>query len=355
VHVADDPVGVMRQGVDALDRQQRSLEGGHAVEGDRRHEELQHRVGAQLVPGAAQGQQAVEHATPARRPEHDAEDHAEGLRPVRQRGVEQVVRSGPDVDEDQRPEVHHRQAVAVDRSLGRLGQEVVHDAQDRRGQEEGDRVVPVPPLHERVLDPGPDRVAVRQRGRQLQAVDDVQDRDGHDRRDVEPERHVEVGLVAAGDGPEEVHREGHPDDRNRDVDRPDQLGVFLALRESQRQGDRRRDDDRLPAPEIEPAQPVAGHARLQQALRGVVDAREHHVADEGEDGRVGVQGPQPPVAEPVGGEVDLPERELGGDHHPQEDRDQPPDDRGQGEGPADRVVVDHLDQVGLRGASVRHR
>ncbi len=55
------------------------------------------------------------------------------------------------------------------------------------------------------------------------------------------------------------------------------------------QGDGRRDDDQLPAPEVDPAQGVAGHAGLQQALGRVVDAAEHHVAHEGEDGRVGVQ------------------------------------------------------------------
>jgi hypothetical protein len=50
-----------------------------------------------------------------------------------------------------------------------------------------------------------------------------------------------------------------------------------------------RHDDQLPAPEVELRQQVRRHARLQQALRGVVDAREHHVADEREDHRVGVQ------------------------------------------------------------------
>ena len=35
------------------------------------------------------------------------------------------------------------------------------------------------------------------------------------------------------------------------------------------------------------------HARLQEALRRVVDAREDHVADEREDDRVGVQRAEP--------------------------------------------------------------
>ena len=50
VDVADDPVGVVREAVDALDREQRPLERRHAVERDAGGEELEHRIGAQLVP-----------------------------------------------------------------------------------------------------------------------------------------------------------------------------------------------------------------------------------------------------------------------------------------------------------------
>ena len=68
VDVADDPVGVVRERVDALDREQRPLERRHAVERDAGDEELEHRIVAQLVPRAAQREQAVEHAAPATAP-----------------------------------------------------------------------------------------------------------------------------------------------------------------------------------------------------------------------------------------------------------------------------------------------
>ena len=70
VHVADDPVGVVRERRHGLDGQQRAFERGHAVEGDAGDEELEHRVLAHLVPRAAQREQAVEHAAPRRRPQH---------------------------------------------------------------------------------------------------------------------------------------------------------------------------------------------------------------------------------------------------------------------------------------------
>ena len=151
MHVADAPVGVMRQRVDRADRHHRALERRHAVEADGGDREAQAGIGAQLVPRARQRHQAVDHAAPRRHPQHDRERHAQGLRPVRQRGVVQVMRTSPDVHEDQGPEVHDRQAVGVDRPARRLRNEVVHHPQEARGQEEADRVVAIPPLDHRVL------------------------------------------------------------------------------------------------------------------------------------------------------------------------------------------------------------
>ncbi len=49
--------------------------------------------------------------------------------------------------------------------------------------------------------------------------------------------HVDVLDLALGDGAEEHHGIGHPDQRDQDVDRPLQLGVLLGGGVAQRQGD----------------------------------------------------------------------------------------------------------------------
>ena len=125
-------------------------------------------------------------------------------------------------------------------------------------------------------------------------VHDVEHRDGEDRRDVEPDRDVEVLLVALRERPEEVDREHHPHERDREIDRPLELRVLLALREAERERDRSGDDDRLPAEEMDSREPIVGESGLQEPLRGVVDTREHHVPHEREDHRVGVQRAQSP-------------------------------------------------------------
>ena len=253
VRVRDRPVGVVREGVHRLHGEHRPLEGGHAVAGDRHDHELEDRVLDHLVPRAAQGEQAVDHAPPARRPEHDREDHAERGRPFGKGRVEQVVRAGPDVHEDQRPEVDDGQPVRVDGPVRHLRHEVVHHAEEGGGQEERDGVVAVPPLHEGILHAGVDRVALERAGGDGEVVEDVQDRDGDDRRDVEPERHVQVPLAPPDHRADEVHGEDDPHDGDHDVDRPLELGVFLGLGEAEGERDGGGDDDQLPAPEVHPA------------------------------------------------------------------------------------------------------
>ena len=337
VHVRDVPVGVVRQRVDALDGEHRPLERGHSIERDRDDEELQDWILGDLAPRAAQGEQAVDHPAPRRHPEHDAEHHAQRRRPLRQRRVVEVVGARPDVDEDERPEVQDRQPVAEDGPLRCLGQEVVHEAEERRGEDEGDGVVAVPPLHERVLDARVDRVALEQPRRNHEVVEDVEDRDRDDRGDVEPQRDVEVLLAAVAHHREEAHGEGHPHDGDREIDRPLELRVLLALRVAEGERDRGRDDDRLPPPEVDRGE-GAQRARLEQPLRRVVDRREHAVAGEREDDRVRVQRSQPAKGE-VRADVQPRCGELQGAPQPDQHADRTPHDRGRDELPDDRIVV----------------
>ena len=339
MHVADGPVGVVRERVDGLDRHHRPLEGRHAVERQRDDHELQDRIGAQLMPGARQGHDAVDHAAPARCQQDQREHHAERLRPVRQRRVVQVMRAGPHVDRDQRPEMDDRQPVRIDRALRLLGHVVVHDAEEAGSQEETDRIVSVPPLHHRVDRARVDRIGLGPRYRHGQVVEDVQDRDGQDVGAKEPVGDVDVADAALGDGAEEDHRIGDPDRGDQDVDRPDQLGVFMALGQAHRQGDRGGDDDRLPAPERERREPIGEQAHMAGALDHVVRGREQAAAAEGEDHRIGVQRPQAAVAEP--GDVEIQRRpgELGGDEQSDQHADHAPYHGGDRELADDFVVV----------------
>ena len=188
------------------------------------------------------------------------------------------MRAGPDVDEDQRPEVDDREPVRIDRPVRRLRQEVVHESEVRRGQEEGHGVMAVPPLHECVLHAGIERVALQERDRVLEGVHDMQHGDGDDRGDVEPDGHVHVALTAFEDRAEHVDDEHHPDEGDQDVDRPLQLGIFLAGRDAQRQGQRGQHDDQLPSPEVDLAEQTAEHRGLAEARERVVDAHEDRVA-----------------------------------------------------------------------------
>lgn len=173
----------------------------------------------------------------------------------------------------------------------------------------------VPPLHECVLNTRVDGPALDEafRGGRVacqdlaqcvgegEVVEDVEDGDCDDAGDVEPERDVHVAFAAFDERHEEVGaEEAQPDDGDHEVDGPFEFCVFLALGDAQRKRQCGAHDDQLPAPEVEPAQLVAPHASLAQALGAVVDGCEYSVAREGEDHGVGVERADATEVEPTG-------------------------------------------------------
>ena len=101
----------MAEGINGLDRHQGTFKGRHAIESEGDDHELKDGILAQLMPRSRKGHYPVDHTPPAWHPEHDRERHAERLRPIRQRRIEKMVRSRPDINEDQRPEMQDGQAV----------------------------------------------------------------------------------------------------------------------------------------------------------------------------------------------------------------------------------------------------
>ena len=349
--VADRPVGVVAERVDRLDRHDRPLEGAHAVEADRRHEEAQDRIGPQLVPGAGQRHQAVDHAAPARHPQHHREHHAEALGPVRQGGVVQMVRAGPDVEEDQRPEMDDRQPVGIDRPLRPLRDEVVHDPEEAGGQEETDGIMAVPPLGERILNAGPQDVALRAdpRHRHRQVVDDVQHRHGDDEGEEEPVGDVDMRFFPAQDRAAVDQQVDHPDDGEPDIDIPFRLGIFLALGDAHDIAGAGQHDEYLVAPEQEGGERRTAPKRRPAGPLDDIERRcEQRVAAEGEDRRRGVERPQPAEARPGQVQIENREGELQGDDDADQEGGDAPEGRRQ------RELADHRHVVGRQiGASGR--
>ena len=255
----------------------------------------------------------------------------------------QVVRAGPDVDEDQRPEVHDGQPVGIDRLLRPLGDEVVHDGQEAGGEEKAHRVVAVPPLGQGVLNPREQRVALgpQEADRQGQVVDDVQQGHRHDEGQVEPIRYVDVGLLALPDCAEEDEEVGDPDDGQPEVHEPFRFRVLPACGDAGQVAHGRHDDEELVAPEDEPARQPSGKARPAGPLDDIEGSGDQGVAAEGEDDARGMERAQPTEVQPaMVGEIEDPRPgQLQGDDHAHQHADDGPEDGGDGAGPDDPVLI----------------
>ena len=249
--MADGPVCVMGKRVDGFDRHHRSLKGGHAIETQRYDHELQDGIGTQFVPGAGQGHDTVDHSAPTRGQQDQREDHSKRLQPVRNCRVMQVMRTGPHVSGNQRPEVHDGQAIGINRALCLLRHKVVHHCQETDGEEKAHRVMPVPPLNYRIDCTGINRVGLGHGDRYGKVIDDMQQGDGQNETAIKP-----VGDVDMIDSPfrhraEKNNRIRHPDQGDRQVDGPLEFSIFLALRDAERERNGGRNDNQLPAPEYE--------------------------------------------------------------------------------------------------------
>ncbi len=255
----------------------------------------------------------------------------------------QVVRAGPDVQGDQRPEVDDGQAIGIHRTFGLFRHEVVHHPEETCGQEEAHRVVTVPPLHHGVGGPGIDRIGLGQADRDFQVVDDMQDRHGDDECTEEPVTDINVLGGALHHGAEEHVGVGHPDDGDQDVDRPFQFGVFLGAGVAQRQADGCQQDHQLPAPESECRHFWRKQLGLAGALHRIVGTGEQRAAAKGEDHRVGVQWAQTTEAGPRQVEVEFGPDQLGREENPEPHADDAPHHRHNGELADHPVVVGGTD------------
>ena len=186
----------------------------------------------------------------------------------------QMMRPGPHIGENQRPEMHNRQAIRIHRAFGLLRDKVVHHTQIPRREDKADRVMPVPPLNHGILHTRIGGVGFGERNGHTCAVDQMQDRDRNDIRTEKPVCHVDMRHFAFDQGAEKHHGIRDPDDGDEDANRPFEFSIFLAARKTHRQRNGGQHQHGLPTPEGESGQLVGKQAHLTSSL--------HHIIRSGE-------------------------------------------------------------------------
>ena len=335
--MAGDVLGVVEVAGERPDRLGRSLDRLEPVEGDAEDEEFDEVVRLHLVPVPVHRVVAVEDRGPGGGDEEQAERQRNGLDPLRDRGQHQVVRTRPQVAEDEGPEGDDGEPVAVDRQPRGFRQEVVEHREDREGEDRRDGVVSVPPLDVGVVHADVCRVRLGQAHRDLQVVEDVDHRHRDHAGDEEPEGDVHLFLPPPDEGPHHVGGEHHPQDHHHDVEGPLELRVLLGGVHPGEQGEGGQDDGDVEQPELGLREARERERRPGQLFEHVEAAGEDPGEGEPERQPVGVDHAQATEGEPrrkIEGRVD----HLGRQPQPDHQADQQPEHRGEGESPNDGVA-----------------
>ena len=85
----------------------------------------------------------------------------------------------------------------------------------------------VPPLHHGILHARVGRVRFPERHGNFNVIDDMQNRDGQDVRTKEPIRHINMFNFSFDDRSKKYDRVRNPNERDQDIDRPLELGIFF--------------------------------------------------------------------------------------------------------------------------------
>ena len=197
----------------------------------------------------------------------------------------------------------------------------------------------IPPLHHCIHDARVNDVRLGQCDRHREIVEYVQYRDRDDKGAIEPVGHVDVLYPPFVDRAEENNGISHPNDRDQQVDRPFEFGVFLALRNTERQRDCGQHDNELPAPERKRREFFKRKSDVAGPLNDVIRCREQGRTAECENDGIRVQRPQAAVAQERQAEVQIRPDQLRGDDHTDEHADDAPDNHHQGELTYNFVVV----------------
>ena len=167
----------------------------------------------------------------------------------------------------------------------------------------------------------------------------MQNGHGQDEGTKEPVGDINVLDLAGADCAKENHSKSNPDQSNQYINGPLQLRVFLALGKTQGQRDRSRQDDQLPAPKGKGGQFIGKKADMAGALHHVIRRGKQTTAPERKNHRVGMQGSQPPIAQPGNSEIEFRPCQLGRNDHAHEHANHTPNHCHDGELTYNGVVV----------------
>src|SRR3970040_1857200 len=138
-----------------------------------------------------------------------------------------MVWTCPDVNKYQCPEMHNGKSIGIDRAFCLFRHKVIHHPEKRCCEEKPDGIMPVPPLHHRILHSGIHGIGFHETDRNGHAVEHMQQGNSYNVGAEKPVGHINMFHLTAGNGAKKDVSINHPYQRNQYIDWSFKFGIFL--------------------------------------------------------------------------------------------------------------------------------
>src|ERR1035441_7121147 len=101
-----------------------------------------------------------------------------------------MMRTCPNIKKYQCPEVNDGKTIRINRTIGSFRNKIIHQSQERSGEEKRNGIMSVPPFYQSILNSCINRITLCQTDWQLHRIDNMQHCNGDYCSDIKPDRNI---------------------------------------------------------------------------------------------------------------------------------------------------------------------
>lgn len=158
-----------------------------------------------------------------------------------------MVREGKDIEEDDRKEVKDGKEVRIEREVRMFRKEIINNREERKGKEEGERIMEIKKLSKRIMKEGEGWIDIEEEEgkRDRKIVDDVKNGDGDDEGKVEKVWKIDMWIIEKKESENEKEKIGKKEDGEKDVEIKLGLGILKDMSNEEKIEGRGNEDEKM--------------------------------------------------------------------------------------------------------------